>query len=114
MSLLEKRYRGFRVVNFIAFGVVMILALGVYLAKTNAGREAGEIKSIERQIAAERRAIRYLQAEVAALERPERIEQLSTNYLGLAPIDAKHETPVEALPTLARPGQRPEQGSPAQ
>jgi cell division protein FtsL len=102
MSLLEKRYRGFRVVNFAAFGVLLVLALGVYMAKTAAGREAGEIKAIERQIAAERRAIRNLQAEVAGLERPDRIEHLSTSYLGLAPVDARREAAPEALPTLAR------------
>ena len=65
MSLLEKRYRGFRVINFATFGLVLVLALGVYLAKTGAGREASQIKTIERQIVAERRAIRTLQAEVS-------------------------------------------------
>jgi cell division protein FtsL len=101
MSLLEKRYRGFRVINFAGLGVLLVLALGVYLAKTAAGREASQIKTIERQIAAERRAIRNLQAEVATLERPDRIERLSTAYLGLAPVDAKREAPVDALPALA-------------
>lgn len=101
MILLEKRYRGFRVINFAAFGIVLALALGVYLAKTAAGRESSQIKAIERQIAAERRAIRTLQAEVATLERPERIERLSTSYLGLAPVEAKREARPDALPTLA-------------
>ena len=101
MSLLEKRYRGFRVINFAAFGVLLILALGVYLAKAGAGREAAQIKSIERQITAERREIRRLQAQVASLERPDRIERLSTDYLGLAPVDAKREATPDSLRALA-------------
>ena len=107
MSLLEKRYRGFRVINFAAFGVLLVLAVGVYLAKTGAGREASQIKAIERQIAVERREIRRLQAQVASLERPDRIERLSTNYLGLAPVDAKHEATPESLRALAAPKAAP-------
>lgn len=103
MSLMEKRYRGFRVVNFAAFAVLLVLAVGVYLAKTGAGREAAQIKSIERQISAERREIRRLQAQVASLERPDRIERLSTDYLGLAPVDAKHEATPDSLMALAAP-----------
>ena len=102
MSLIERRYRGFRVINFAGFAILLALALGVYLAKTAAGREAGQIKSIERQIATERREIRMLEAKVAGLEQPQRIEQMSTAYLGLAPVDAKQEATPEALPTLAR------------
>ena len=101
MSLFERRYRGFRVVNFAAFGLVLAMALGVYLAKTAAGREAAQIKSLERQIAAEQRAIRSLHTEVARLERPDRIGRLSSDYLGLAPVDAKHEGGADALPKVA-------------
>lgn len=107
MSLLDKRYRGFRVINFAGLGVVLALAVGVYLAKTAAGREASQIKSIERQITAERHEIRRLQAEVASLERPDRIERLSTDYLGLAPVDAKRETTPENLQALGAPRARP-------
>ncbi len=103
MSLLDRRYRGFRVINFAALGILLAMALGVYLAKTAAGRESGEIKTIERQIAAERREIRMLQAKVAGLEQPRRIRELSTAHLGLAPVDAKHEATADALPSLAGP-----------
>ena len=65
--LFDRRYRGFRVVNFAAAGVLLALALGVYLAKTEAGREATAIAKVERQIALEKKQIRMLQAEVAAL-----------------------------------------------
>jgi cell division protein FtsL len=98
--LFERRYRGFRVVNFLAVGVLLCLAVGVYLAKTAAGREAAAITRVDREIAAERTKIRMLKAEVASLERPDRIGKLSTDYLGLAPIDAKHEATADRLPEL--------------
>lgn len=102
MSLLTKRVRGVRVLDMIGLGLLITLILSVYLAKTIAGRERTEIASVERQIDAEHERIRLLQAEVSHLERPERIEQLSTSYLGLAPINAKRETTPETLAEAVR------------
>lgn len=102
MSLLTKRIRGVRVIDMIGLGLLITLILSVYLAKTIAGRERTEIASVERQIDAEHERIRLLQAEVSHLERPERIEQLSTNYLGLAPINAKREATPETLAEAVR------------
>ena len=97
MSLLTKRVRGVRVLDLAALGLLIVLVLSVYLAKTIAGKERAEIASVERQIDAEHARIRLLQAEVSHLERPDRIEQLSVSYLGLGPIDAKRETTPEGL-----------------
>jgi cell division protein FtsL len=102
MSLLTKRIRGVRVLDMVALGLLISLILSVYLAKTIAGRERTEIASVERQIGAEHERIRLLQAEVSHLERPARIEELSVSYLGLGPINAKHETTVEALADVVR------------
>ncbi|HEX5379327.1 MAG TPA: cell division protein [Phenylobacterium sp.] len=102
MSLLTHRIRGFRVLDMIAMGLLIALVLSVYLAKTIAGRERTEIATVERQIAAEHDRIRLLQAEVSHLERPDRIEQLSVSYLGLAPINARREVTAEALPEAIR------------
>jgi len=102
MSLLDRRVRGFRLVDLVALGLLVMLILGVYLAKTIAGRERAEIARIERQIAAEKARIRLLQAEVSHLEQPARIERLSTAYLGLAPVSVKRETTTEALLDVAR------------
>ena len=104
MNLFDRKIRGFRVVDVGAFGLLVALVLSVYLAKTIAGRERAEIASVERQIDAERARIRLLQAEVAHLEQPGRIEQLSSNYLGMAPVSAKRETSVESLSEVAARG----------
>lgn len=101
MSLLGRRIRGFRLVDMVALGVLMLLILGVYLAKTIAGRERAEIALAERQIGAERARIRLLQAEVTHLEQPARIEHLSETYLGLGPISIKHEASPDVLGDIA-------------
>lgn len=101
MSLLARRVRGFRLVDLVAFGVLVLLILGVYLAKTIAGRERSEIASTERQIAAEKARIRLLEAEVTHLEQPARIERLSETYLGLGPVSIKREATADALSEVA-------------
>jgi hypothetical protein len=102
MNWLNRRVRGFRLVDLLAASLLVMLILGVYLAKTVAGGERAKIAGVERQIVAEKARIRLLQAEVSHLEQPARIERLSETYLGLAPVSLKREADIEALPDLAR------------
>jgi hypothetical protein len=101
MSMFERRYRGFRIVNFAAILVLFGLMLGVYLAKTQAAADSAAIARTERLIVAEQREIRALQARVAGLETPERIGALSSQFLGMAAAQAKQELKAEALPAFA-------------
>ena len=102
MNWLNRRVRGFRLVDLVALGLLTMLILGVYLAKTIAGGERAKIASVERQIEGEKARIRLLQAEVSHLEQPARIERLSETYLGLAPVSEKRVADLDALPDLAR------------
>ena len=102
MNWLNRRVRGFRLIDLVALSLLTVLILGVYLAKTIAGRERTEIARVERQIGEEKARIRLLQAEVSHLEQPARIERLSEAYLGLAPVSIKREADADALPQLAR------------
>ena len=102
MNWLNRRVRGFRLVDLIAVSILTVLILGVYLAKTIAGGERAKIATVERQIASEKARIRLLQAEVSHLEQPARIERLSETYLGLGPVSFKREAEADALPDLAR------------
>jgi cell division protein FtsL len=102
MNWLDRRVRGFRLVDLVALGLLVVLILGVYLAKTVAGGERAKIATVERQIVAEKARIRLLQAEVSHLEQPARIERLSETYLGLAPVGEKREADLDALPELAK------------
>lgn len=106
MSLLQSRFRGFRIIELAAFVCVIALAFGVYLAKTNAGRERSKIAVIERQIAEEQRRLKLLRAEVAHLEQPERLEQLSTQHLGLQAVDGSREALPETLRDIANPAEK--------
>jgi cell division protein FtsL len=101
MSLFDHRVRGFRLVHIVAVGVLAALVLGVYLAKTMAGRERAEIAQAERQIDAERLRIRLLEAEVQHLERPDRIERLAVAHLKMEPVKAEQEASADKLPQIA-------------
>jgi cell division protein FtsL len=95
------RYRGFRVLDLAALAVLLVLALGSYAFKTLAGEQTAGEQDVQAQIVQEQKRIRLLQAEIAHLEDPGRIERLSTQYLGLAPIQPKQEVTAADLPRLA-------------
>ena len=100
-SLFERRVRGFRVVEMVCLCVLLALVLGVYMAKTFAGRERAQIAEVEREIGEEKARVRLLKAEVAFLEQPRRIEQYALQ-LQLAPIKPERETTEDALIDVAR------------
>lgn len=100
--LFDRRYRGFRLVELVAVGVLCVLVLGVYAFKADAGRESARIADVDRQVQEETRRVRLLKADLARLEQPARLELLSSTYLGLAPADARREAPADSLADLAR------------
>lgn len=104
MSVFTRRVRGFRLVDLVGVGLLVTIILGVYLAKTMAGRERAEIAAVERQIKAETARIRLLQAEVAHLEQPGRLERLSVTYLKMEPVTAHREATPDQIIDLARAG----------
>ena len=120
LGVFDRRFRGFRVIEIGGVGVLLALILLVYLAKTIAGSESAQIDSVQQQIADERNRVSLLRAEVASLEQPERLEALSSRYLGLQPVDAKHEIDAQALaqiahadaPTPPAPGATPPAAAP--
>lgn len=99
-GMFNHRLRGFRTINVIFLAILLVLAVGVNLGKTYAGRERRQIVSVERKIADENRRIRLLQAEVAHLETPERLERLS-RQMGMEPVAGKREGVTEQLPAIA-------------
>ncbi|WP_297508940.1 cell division protein [uncultured Caulobacter sp.] len=101
VGLFNRRVRGFRVVEVAGLGILLTLVTGVYLAKTFAGRERQEISHIEQEIADEGVRKRLLEAEVAHLEQPRRIEALA-RMMNLKPIAPDHEITEDALIDVAR------------
>lgn len=110
-ALFNHRIRGFRTVNIACSVTLLVLAVGVNLAKTIAGRERNEISRVESDIGKERQRIRLLEAEVAHLEQPERLERLARGYLSMAPLSARQEASVDTLSTVANAQPRPQQVS---
>ncbi len=101
-KVFQSRFRGFRIIDLSAFGFLAVLVLSVYAFKANQGGENARIEDVNDQIASEQRQIRVLDAELAHLEEPERLERLSAQYLGMAPTSAKHETSIDALIDISR------------
>lgn len=101
-TLYARRFRGVRVVDLIAGGLLAVTAVGVMVFKAEANREATEIARLEKEIAQERESLRLLRAETAHLEQPSRVERLSRAHLGLEPVRAKHEAEPDALIEIAR------------
>ena len=100
-SVFNSRLRGFRVIDLLALAVVGVLAFGSYVFTTFAGAQSASIAGVENQIGQEEKRIRLLKAEIAHLEDPSRIERLSTQYLGLQPVDPKHDIAPAALAQVA-------------
>ena len=110
-----RRVRGVRVVNLWGMGVLLILVFALYLVKTFAGSERADIATTESQIADEQRRIVLLKAEVAFLERPERIQHLAEQGLNAQPLSGHHEATLAALPAIAHapaPAPTPTAGAP--
>lgn len=91
LAIFTRRVRGFRIIDIAAVMVILVTALGSYAFKTSAGAEDADATNVETQILNEQKRIRLLDAEIARLDDPARIETLSTQYLGLAAIGPKQE-----------------------
>jgi cell division protein FtsL len=100
-GFMGRTLRGVRLVEFGALLVLLVMALGVYMAKASAGRERADITQVQAQIDDENKRLRLLQAEVAHLEEPARLASLSAQ-IGLQPTSEKHEGAPDDLADIAR------------
>ncbi len=107
-QILTRRVRGVRIVNLVALTVLVALAVTSYALKTIAEAQGVDTADVQSQIVQEGKRIRLLKAELSHLEGPGRIERLSTQYLGLAPIDPKREIDAEDLARVAQSGAAPQ------
>lgn len=111
MNVFTRKIRGFRLLDLVGVSLLVMIILGVYLAKTLAGRERAEIAKVERLISSEKARIRLLQAEVAHLEQPGRIERLSVAYLKMETVPASREATPDQIARLALAGPAPKAGA---
>ena len=83
------------------------LGAGKLRLQTMAEAQGAGAADIQTQINQEQRRIRLLKAEISHLEAPARLEALTTQYLGMAAPDAKHEITLADLPRIAQAGAAP-------
>ena len=103
-DVLNRRVRGFRVIDLAALVLFLALAFTVYAFKTAAGSQRTDIAEIETQIVDETRDVRLLRAKVANLESAPRVEELSTQYANQAPVTANQEIEPGDLARIAQTG----------
>ena len=93
-------------------GVALIVAL--YFVKTRASQARTHVKNLEHTLSQEEAGVRMLNAEIAHLENPERLRELSEQHLMLQPVDAKRtltlEEAAQQLPKKQPPTSASEDG----
>jgi len=63
--------------------LIVVLAVGLYRAKSDAAKTEAEVHRLNDEIAEREARLRELRADIADLESPARIEQLNAERLGL-------------------------------
>ncbi|MDQ1154142.1 cell division protein [Brevundimonas sp. SORGH_AS_0993] len=110
--LFDWKVRGVRWVDIIGVGLVAVMIVSVYAAKAAAARESSRIAQLEREIYDNNQRVRLLRAEVARLEQPARLENLS-RQAGLAPTEVHRQAEAGELAQLKPDGSRPVAAAPA-
>lgn len=92
--------------NIIAAALIVLLAVGLYKAKSEADLARDRVAKLEGEVADARAQIKTLSAEAAYLENPDRVETLARKELGLKPARVDQHKPLsaidEALPPPAK------------
>ena len=65
--------------------IVVVLVIGLYKAKSDASKAEGHVRQLHREIADTEAANRALNAEIAHLESPARVERLAQEHLDVTP-----------------------------
>jgi cell division protein FtsL len=93
--------------NIAAAALIVLLAIGLYRAKTEADVARARVAALETQVAEARAQVKSLAAESAFLENPARIEKLARQQLALRPAALAQHKPLaalaSALPAPAKP-----------
>ena len=85
------------------FGFVGLVALAfaLYWAKAEAQAVREQVIQLQDDVEAQRRQVRTLEAELAFIERPDRLEEAATAQLSLAPISADRIATLDQLDQVA-------------
>jgi hypothetical protein len=109
--LFDWKVRGVRWIEIIGVALVAVMIVSVYAAKAAAARESSRIAQLEQDIRENGQRVRLLRAEVARLEQPARLENLS-RQIGLAPVEVHRQAQEAQLPQLKAAPQSAAQPAP--
>ncbi len=87
-----------RFVTLFVFILLFGVSAGLYHVKYSVDRMERQGLSLKAKIAEEHAAIRILDAEWSSLNRPERLQKLSSRYLELAPVEVVQVVNFAAIP----------------
>ena len=79
-----------RMTAFILFVIGVSLTVGLYYVKTRAQSAKKEVRRLERLITQEEASLSVLKAEIAYLENPARLQELSSQHLNLEPVEVEN------------------------
>lgn len=82
-----------RTLQIIAAVLIVVLAVGLYRAKSDAARTQAHVRELQDQIEEREAVLRELRAEIAERESPANVERLARDQLGVAPGSASATLP---------------------
>jgi cell division protein FtsL len=85
--------------HIVGLAALFSVAAGLYWAKIEGQVARERLTALEQQIQQDRRAVRTLEAEIAFLERPDRLETAATETLGLVPIESARRVALGDVPS---------------
>lgn len=72
-----------RLLHLLAVALVIVLAIGLYKAKSDAAKAQQHVRELHTEVADGEADLRALRAEIAHLESPARVEALAERELGM-------------------------------
>ena len=87
--------------HILGFIGLVALAFALYWAKAEAQSARELVVSLQMDVDKERRAVRTLEAEVAWMERPDRLEATARTKMGLTPATAQNTIGLADLDAVA-------------
>ena len=97
--------------HIVAVVLIIVLAVGLYKAKTDASKTQARVHALESQIAEHESSMRALRAEIATLDSPARIEALAQRHLGARTGDESAALPETAIDAHLPPARAPAGGA---
>jgi cell division protein FtsL len=86
-----------RQVHIVAAILIVVLAIGLYKAKSDAAQAQAHVRDLQTKIEDAEADMRALRAEIAHLESPARVESLAERHLGVSAGSASAALPEAAI-----------------